>query len=198
MTGYFSLIFSRFLPLLSWRCCLFSTTPARSTEASAAPSYCHPFRCSVHCGRHRMQLTNRNCGHISRERAPCTLWAHTHPQTHTPIQFADCGRLLVQLSASDDNKQRHQFGLLCPALPCPGWLDSSAPAVHISRKLARLAVAPHHRQKLMWHLLHTHICAATFGLLPATCQVEEAPRKMKKLCGSGLPTVQLTAVDIYL
>lgn len=125
MTGHFSLIFSRFLSLLSRRCCLFSATPARS---SFRTSYCHPFRCSVHCGRHRMQLTNRNCGHISRERAPCTLWAprHTHPDTHTPIQFADCGRLLVQLSASDDNKQRHQFGLPCPALLWMTRLVSSA------------------------------------------------------------------------
>lgn len=60
--------------------------------------------------------------HFTRARTvhPLGTHAHTHPQTHTPIQFADCGRLLVQLSASDDNKQRHQFGPLCPAQSCPG------------------------------------------------------------------------------
>lgn len=71
-----------------------------------------------------------------------------------------------------------------------------------SAKLARLADAPHHMQKLMWHLqltyvyMHTHayMCQATFRLLHATCHEE----KCKKACGNGPTTAQLTAVDIYM
>lgn len=118
-----------FFSLISRLRYLFSATPVRRTPESPSFSATVIHRAAVHCGRRCMQLTNRNCGHISWERAQLTLWAHSHTQTHadththkhahTPIQFAALWQAFS--TALRDSKS-----ITNAACPVVGWPNSSA------------------------------------------------------------------------